>query len=144
MQRTDPQYKLRIPESLKSVLEEAAKEGKRSLNAEIVARLEASVFKDAPATALVSAQKARELAASARKDIAASVRQLVLKEISYAISAGQSRVEVELTVVEFHERDPVEIEEIVVPLLKELEGAGYQSTFELDGETQTGTIFVSF
>ncbi|MBD9675528.1 Arc family DNA-binding protein [Pseudomonas sp. PDM18] len=46
MKQTDPQYKLRIPEDVKSALEEAAKESKRSLNAEIVARLERSIEAD--------------------------------------------------------------------------------------------------
>lgn len=42
MKRTDPQYKLRIPEDLKSQIEGAAKANNRSMNAEIISRLEAS------------------------------------------------------------------------------------------------------
>lgn len=37
-----PPYSLRMPAELRELLEEAAKEGKRSLNTEIVARLEKS------------------------------------------------------------------------------------------------------
>lgn len=40
MSREDPQFKLRMPPELKARIEQAAKESRRSLNAEIVARLE--------------------------------------------------------------------------------------------------------
>jgi len=42
MSRTDPQFKLRMPASLRAQVEQAAKNARRSLNAEIVLRLEAS------------------------------------------------------------------------------------------------------
>lgn len=42
MARTDPQVNLRIPADLKERLEDAAQAGRRSLNAEIVARLQDS------------------------------------------------------------------------------------------------------
>ncbi len=42
MKQTDPQYKLRLPQDLKSLIEEAAKANGRSMNAEIVVRLEQS------------------------------------------------------------------------------------------------------
>lgn len=42
MARNDPQINLRIPENLKALVEEAAADNKRSMTAEIIARLEAS------------------------------------------------------------------------------------------------------
>lgn len=42
MKRTDPQFKLRLPEVLKARLEESAAQANRSVNAEIVFRLESS------------------------------------------------------------------------------------------------------
>lgn len=42
MSREDPQFKLRMPLELKARIEQAAKDSRRSLNAEIVARLEES------------------------------------------------------------------------------------------------------
>tara|TARA_B100000700_G_scaffold189815_1_gene209169 strand:- start:39703 stop:39942 length:240 start_codon:yes stop_codon:yes gene_type:complete len=41
-QQTDPQYKLRMPEELRDRLKEAAKDNHRTMNAEIVARLQES------------------------------------------------------------------------------------------------------
>ena len=43
MARKDPQFQLRMPQDLKSQVETAATINNRSINAEIVARLEASV-----------------------------------------------------------------------------------------------------
>lgn len=42
MSRTDAQFKLRLPAALRAQLEQAAMESRRSLNAEMVIRLEAS------------------------------------------------------------------------------------------------------
>jgi hypothetical protein len=42
MSRTDAQFKLRLPAALRAQVEQAAKQARRSLNAEIVLRLEAS------------------------------------------------------------------------------------------------------
>ncbi|MDC7704053.1 Arc family DNA-binding protein [Vogesella sp. LYT22W] len=43
MSREDPQMKLRLPLDLKQQIEEVAKANNRSMNAEIVARLQASL-----------------------------------------------------------------------------------------------------
>ena len=40
--RTDAQFKLRMPAALRAQVEQAAKQARRSLNAEIILRLEAS------------------------------------------------------------------------------------------------------
>lgn len=45
MSRLDPQFKLRLPLELKERIEEDAKKNKRSINAEIVDRLESSFSK---------------------------------------------------------------------------------------------------
>ena len=42
MSRTDTQFKLRMPVALRTQVVQAAKEARRSLNAELVLRLEAS------------------------------------------------------------------------------------------------------
>jgi len=47
MSREDPQLKIRLPADLKQHIEKAAQENHRSINAEVVARLESS-FGDMP------------------------------------------------------------------------------------------------
>ena len=46
MARTDPQFNVRMPADLKEKIEEAAKENGRSMNAEIVYRLQRSIEDD--------------------------------------------------------------------------------------------------
>lgn len=46
MTRQDPQMKLRLPETLKAQIEEAAKANNRSMNSEIVDRLQATFASD--------------------------------------------------------------------------------------------------
>jgi len=44
--RTDPQFKLRVPPALRDQIERAAFAARRSMNAEVVIRLEASFAQD--------------------------------------------------------------------------------------------------
>ena len=48
MSRTDPQFKLRMPPALRAQVEQAAEQANRSLNAEIVTRLQASFAQAKP------------------------------------------------------------------------------------------------
>jgi hypothetical protein len=48
MSRTDPQFKLRVPAALRLQIEQAAHAARRSMNAELVIRLEASFAKEQP------------------------------------------------------------------------------------------------
>lgn len=48
MSRTDPQFKLRVPAALRMQIEQAAQATRRSMNAEMVVRLEASFAKEQP------------------------------------------------------------------------------------------------
>lgn len=50
MSRTDPQFKLRMPAALRAQVDQSAKAARRSLNAEIVIRLESSFSQVAPST----------------------------------------------------------------------------------------------
>ncbi|WP_226685653.1 Arc family DNA-binding protein [Stutzerimonas stutzeri] len=50
MSRTDQQFKLRMPAALRAQVEQSAWAARRSLNAEIVIRLEASFAQVAPGT----------------------------------------------------------------------------------------------
>lgn len=63
MKQTDPQYKLRIPQELKDKIEEAAEANGRSMNAEIVQRLQDS-FSDHQTARLLHERRKLELVAS--------------------------------------------------------------------------------
>lgn len=56
MAREDPLFRLRMPEDMKAALKEAADRNHRSLNAEIVSRLERTIVPEVTATGVAERQ----------------------------------------------------------------------------------------
>lgn len=125
MSREDSQFKLRLPAKLREQIEQAAKESKRSLNAEIVARLENSAQALLPVGEILTAKKAKEIASAARKNLAAEVRALVIDRLNEAIRQGASSVDVDLTVFPLMTDENQASNEIADPIEAELVSAGY-------------------
>ncbi|MDF5794700.1 Arc family DNA-binding protein [Pseudomonas aeruginosa] len=67
MSREDPQFKLRMPQDLRQQAEQAAKAAGRSLNAELVTRIESSFLNSSTQEVLMPAKRAKELALMARE-----------------------------------------------------------------------------
>lgn len=131
-------FGLRLQPHLRSKLEDAAEASKRSLNAEISARLEESFQDDTPVvTGLVPANKARKIAAEARKQLAVSVRQKIIDDLNKAIAQGMNSVSVDLDHFPLFAEEDASAEEIIRPIEQELRDAGYLT--DLDGP---GTIVV--
>lgn len=131
MSRSHPQVNFRIPPDLKDSLEKAAEENKRSITAELVARLEESFQGQIDHEQLLTAEQARAAAAAARKNVLAAVRQEVLRQLNQAISYGASSAYVELT--EFPILNDVDDAADIVKdaIGDELQAAGYR--FKWDG-----------
>ena len=133
MSREDSQFKLRLPASLREQIEQAAKESKRSLNAEIVARLENSAQALLPVGEVLSAKKAKEIASAARKNLAAEVRALVIDRLNEAIRQGASSASVDLTVFPLMAHEDSASNEIADPIEAELVAAGYSISWDGPG-----------
>lgn len=132
MSREDPQFKLRMPASLRDQADQAARAAGRSLNAELVARLEASFLSAAAPEKLLTAARARELASLARAGLPDEIRKRVLKSINRAVELGHSSVSIDLGDLRLDEGlDDRELEEIFGSVDKELIDAGYR--VEWDG-----------
>ncbi|WP_147176573.1 Arc family DNA-binding protein [Pseudomonas sp. AG1028] len=133
MSRDDPQFKLRMPLELRARAESAANASGRSLNAELVARLETSFLSIAPPEKLIPAAKAKELAALSRAGIPEEVRRRTLMGINRAVSLGHSSANIDLKDLRLDEGglDERELEGIFKELTAELISAGYE--VELDG-----------
>ncbi len=91
--QTDPQYKLRLPPDLKARIEQAARDSNRSMNAEIIARLEATFE-----TGVTSKERldefARWIAGMAAEGAVASLsRRLGLEPISEEHAAADPEAE---------------------------------------------------
>jgi hypothetical protein len=139
MSREDPQFKLRLPAELKARIDQQAEANRRSINAEIIARLEASVLRDTPSEGLISASKAKELATLARRDLSEAIRNEVILDLRVAISKGMGVCYVDLGDYQLENMSETEFSEVVSNLESELIAAGY--TIEWDGQE---TLTVAF
>lgn len=122
-----------MPLDLRVRAEAAANSSGRSLNAELVARLETSFISIAPPEKLIPATKARELAALSRAGIPEEVRRRTLSGINRAVSLGHSSASIDFKDLKLDVGglDEKELEDIFKSLLDELMSAGYE--VELDG-----------
>ncbi len=139
MSREDPQFKLRMPADLRIRAEDAAKASGRSLNAELVARLETSLL-DSPSDKLIPAERAKELSLIARSAFPAEIRRRILASINKAISLGHSYVNVDLKDLALDgAMSDEEIDAITYDITHELTNAGYK--VEWDG---CAWVWISF
>lgn len=130
MSREDPQFKLRMPQGLRDQAEQAAKNAGRSLNAELVARLEASFLSFAEPKELMTAERARELAAIAREGIPEEIRKRTVKAINRAAELGHSSALVVFEDLKLSGMAETIIEELTRDISAELENAGYQAEWD--------------
>ncbi|HHN4148709.1 TPA: Arc family DNA-binding protein [Pseudomonas aeruginosa] len=131
MSREDPQFKLRMPLSLRRQAEQAAKAAGRSLNAELVARLEASFLSESPSEELLPAKRARELALMARNGIPDEVRRRTIEAIARAVKLGRSEAMANLNDLHLDSGIPdSELDELLKGVMTEFKDAGYKINWD--------------
>jgi VIT1/CCC1 family predicted Fe2+/Mn2+ transporter len=131
MSREDPQFKLRMPAELRAQAEQAAKSSGRSLNAELVARIQSSLITDSSAETLISAARARELALMARAGIPDEIRKRVIEGVGRAIRLGHSSVVVSLGDLQMDIGIPdEELDDLISNISEELAQAGYKFNWD--------------
>lgn len=130
-----PPYSLRMPADLREQLETSSQKAKRSLNAEIVSRLELSLIADQQLTGFLSAERARKIAELAGENLPKKLREAIQAEILSAATSGVSGLSMSTDGLGL---DP-EIEahhEIMDEIVRELHEAGYNASysrfFEID------------
>ncbi|HFH3922978.1 Arc family DNA-binding protein [Pseudomonas aeruginosa] len=127
MSREDPQFKLRMPVALRDQAEQSARASGRSLNAELVARLEASYLGGDTSTSLIPASRARELALMARSELPGEVRRRAIESISRAVRLGHRETVVGLDDLHLgYGISDEELESLFADVLDEFKQAGYQ------------------
>lgn len=117
MSRKDPQVNIRLPEDLKAELHEIAEFNSRSVNAEIVLRLQVSLLKEKSDIGIISADVAKELAQQSRLDGNNALLALCMDEVAKAAKHGKNEV-----VVKLENDDETNIE----PTIAKLESLGYR------------------
>ncbi|MDH0121031.1 MAG: Arc family DNA-binding protein [Pseudomonas stutzeri] len=127
MSREDPQFKLRMPVQLRAQAEQAARVSGRSLNAELVARLESTFLGEPTSSSLIPALRAKELALMARSAIPDEVRRRAIESIARAVRLGHREASVSLGDLHLDVSIPeVELENLLQGVFDELESAGYK------------------
>ncbi|HBC2942252.1 TPA: Arc family DNA-binding protein, partial [Escherichia coli O146] len=90
MSREDPQLRIRLPIEVKEKIEISAKANKRSMNAEIVQRLDTSFLKDIHEDDVISAYEAKIIANNARHEISNIIFKRTFNEINKKITLGHT------------------------------------------------------
>lgn len=116
---------LRVPRDLHNAIHEAAGASGRTMNAEIVYRLELSFLQSNPQTKLVNIERARELAAIARQQLPTMIMDKVALEINRSIALGHSGAYVDLNEFELEFLSEEHFEKIFEPVTQNLTNAGY-------------------
>ncbi|HDX3035659.1 TPA: Arc family DNA-binding protein [Escherichia coli] len=88
MSREDPQLRIRLPIELKEKIELSAKENNRSMNAEIVQRLERTYLADLPEDVVLSAQDVINIAAGAKEELSNIIFRRTFAEINKKARMG--------------------------------------------------------
>ncbi|MBE5252905.1 Arc family DNA-binding protein [Mixta mediterraneensis] len=96
MSREDPQFRIRLPIELKEKVESAAKVNNRSLNAEIVFRLDASFLNEIQEDEVISAQEAIQIVSKAKEELSGIIFKRTFAEINKKIRIGHTTLHVDL------------------------------------------------
>ncbi|HFH4378482.1 TPA: Arc family DNA-binding protein [Pseudomonas aeruginosa] len=131
MSREDPQFKLRMPQELRIQAEQAAKAAGRSLNAELVARIESSFLNSSFQETLIPAKRAKELALMARAGIPGEIRKRAIAAIQRSVSLGHNEAYANLTDLSLEVGIPdQELDNLIQPIIDELRKAGYRAKLD--------------
>ena len=125
MARRDPQINVRVPEELKDKLHQSAAESGRSVNSEIVTRLELSLLSESSQSELPTAEQAKLLSDKARGDNVTVLLSKAHESIRSAISKGQDSCSVRLHDYGICGEDDPIIIETIDPVIEKLKSYGY-------------------
>ncbi|MEX2952583.1 Arc family DNA-binding protein [Serratia fonticola] len=136
MSREDPQLRIRLPIELKEKVEESAKESGRSMNAEIVQRLDASFLRDIPTDELISAKEALHIVQKAKNELSRIIFKRTFSEINKKIRLGHTTFSVDLDDLELEGVYDDDFESLFQPTFERLEDLGYtigENTWDVSG-----------
>ncbi|CNI02408.1 Rha family transcriptional regulator [Yersinia frederiksenii] len=136
MSREDPQLRIRLPIELKEKIEESAKTNNRSMNAEIVQRLDMSFFNETSTDELISAKEAINIVNRAKEEISSIIFKRTFAEINKKIRMGHTGFYVELRDLDLgglSDDDFVSVFQLTFAKLKDLGYLVSEETWDVDG-----------
>ncbi|EMM1612195.1 Arc family DNA-binding protein [Raoultella ornithinolytica] len=125
MSREDPQLRIRLPIELKEKIEEVAKSNNRSMNAEIVQRLDQSFAKEVPLDKLVPAKEAMAIIQKAKEELSRVILKRTFTEINKKLKLGHSQFGIELDDLDLEGLDDDGFASVFHPTFTRLEELGY-------------------
>lgn len=130
MSKEHHQMRIRLPLDLRDQVEEAAKSNNRTMNAEIVHRLEESLFREQLPDNLMPADKAKELSDQSRKSLPAEIFARVITSINRGVSLGHNCAMVDLEDFDLELMEDDKSAMIVEMLEQRLTSAGYKVSWD--------------
>lgn len=134
MSRKDPQINIRLPQVLKERIHEVAMLNGRSVNAEVVYRLESSFLQDIQEDELLTPDEALAISRLARENLFSVLFNACTSAINTAAKSGahSAYLDVYKIVGEgYMDDDSNIVKEVVNPVMTALKNAGY--TVDIDG-----------
>lgn len=125
MSREDPQLRIRLPVELKEKIEDAAKSNARSMNAEIVQRLDVSFFNEPPTDELISAKDAVLVISKAKDELSKIIFKRTFSEINRRIRIGHTTFSVELDDLDLEGLSDSDYVAVFQPTFDKLDKLGY-------------------
>ncbi|MDF7658309.1 Arc family DNA-binding protein [Erwiniaceae bacterium L1_54_6] len=137
MSREDPQFRIRLPAELKEKIEESAKDNNRSLNAEIVFRLDASFLNELNPDELLSAEDALLLVGKAKEELSGIIFKRTFNEINKKVRIGHTSFHISLSDLELDGLSDDDFEMVFQKTFQRLKDLGYTlwDTWTVDGFT---------
>lgn len=134
MSREDPQLRIRLPIELKEKVEESAKSNGRSMNAEIIQRLEVSFLGEIQEDEVISAKDALNIAILAKDELSNTIYRRTFAEINKKIRMGHKTFCIDLNDLELDVLSEEDFYAVLDPTLNKLKSLGYEiSKNSVDG-----------
>lgn len=138
MSREDPQLRIRLPIELKEKIEDSAKANNRSMNAEIVQRLDGSFLTEVPEDEVISAEEAIQIVSRARDELSAIIFKRTFSEINKKVRIGHTTFHIHLSDLELDGLSDDDFETVFQKTFIRLRELGYEiwdKTWDVSGFT---------
>lgn len=125
MSREDPQLRIRLPIELKEKIEVSAKNNNRSMNAEIVQRLERTYLDELPEDEVLSAADVINIAARAKDEISSIIFKRTFAEINKKARMGHKEFCINLDDLELEALSEDDFYYVLKPTFDRLNELGF-------------------
>ena len=138
MSREDPQLRIRLPVELKEKIEDSAKANYRSMNAEIVQRLDGSFLAEVSDDEVISAEEAIQIVSKARDELSAIIFKRTFSEINKKVRIGHTTFHIHLDDLELDGLSDEDFDTVFQKTFLRLKELGYEiweKTWDVTGFT---------